>query len=138
MVDDRGGVGPISSRQLVPMQIGSATVFLELSKEAASVEADDGIYPVGARGVSEAFDRAGDTLREILRLVDERAKQLEAARPSEITVEFSLTFEATGRASIVPILVTGETGLQTGLRVTAVWRHSEPSKTNNGPSLPGP
>jgi hypothetical protein len=37
-------------------------------------------------------------------------------------VEFSLTFEVKGKASIVPVFVTGESSVQSGLKVTALWK----------------
>ena len=42
--------------------------------------------------------------------------------PQEITVEFSLSFQVKGKASLIPMFVTGETGAQTGLKVTAKWK----------------
>lgn len=121
-----GSNPPQPGGQLVPMRVGSAIVFVEQGDGVSWEEADDRIYPVGPRSFSEAFDRAAETLREVLRVVEDHVHQLEKkARPNEMTVEFSLTFEASGKASIVPILVTGEAGLQTGLKVTAVWRQPD-------------
>jgi hypothetical protein len=39
-----------------------------------------------------------------------------------VSVEFSLSFEATGKAQLVPVFVTGETKAATGLKVKAVWK----------------
>lgn len=111
-----------ASARLVPIAIGDAVVFVQQVGPPPAVEVDERIYPVGAPSLSDAFDRAGDMLREVLRLVDERTKQLDdATRPDHLTVEFSLSFEVSGKASVIPIFVTGETGLQTGLKVVAVW-----------------
>ncbi len=48
-------------------------------------------------------------------------------------MEFSLTFDVKGKASVIPILVTGETGVQTGLKITAKWEpEKSPSPENKG------
>ena len=45
------------------------------------------------------------------------------ARPDQMSVEFSLNFEVKGKAALIPVFVTGETGAQTGLKVTALWKN---------------
>jgi hypothetical protein len=76
--------------------------------------------------LSEAFERAGDSLREVLKLVEERRNQLDIGeQPDDLTVEFSLSFEVSGKAAVVPIFVTAESGLNTGLKITAVWHKRE-------------
>lgn len=127
-----GGVGDTAAeewpaRRLIPMKVGTATVFVEQMGQAPSVEVDDDIYPVGAPGLSQAFDLASHAVSECVRLLGGRYEQVdEAIRPQEMTVEFSLSFDAKGRTSIIPVFVTGEAGVQTGLKVSAVWRRTDP------------
>jgi hypothetical protein len=113
-----------SGRRLVPMQVGSATVYIEQVGPYPEIDADDRIYPVAPLSPQEAFQTAGDAVRECVRIVGERIEALEERRPQEITVEFSITLEAKGKAALIPIFVTGETGAKTGLVVKAVWRRS--------------
>jgi len=114
--------GTPSLRRLVPMQIGTSIVYIEHVGEAIALEPDDSIYPVASP--KDAFDGAMEALKECVRAVGERFEQLtEKVKPQEVTVEFSLTFDVKGKVSPIPILVTGETETQTGLKVTAVWRH---------------
>ena len=131
-----GGVAETSAsdgRRLVPMKVGSATVYVEQVGPPAEAVADDTIYPV-APSPREAFETAGEVLRECVRVVGEKMAAMgeaaqphavalaKAALPEEVTVEFSLTFEASGRAALIPVFVTGESKAQTGLKVTAVWQ----------------
>jgi hypothetical protein len=111
-----------STRQLVPMRVGSATVFVERVSERAEIQADDTIYPVSPPSPEEAFEKAGNILQECVRVVGERVEELaEKAKPRDITVEFALSFEAAGKAQLIPVFLTGETKAITGLKVTAVW-----------------
>lgn len=119
---DDGGTRPASLRQLVPMQVGNATVYVEKVGEPVEIEADDRIYPVAPPGPGEAFEKAGEILHECVRVVGERIEGLAyTASPNQVTVEFTLSFEAKGKAQLIPVLFTGETKAQTGLKVTAVW-----------------
>ena len=117
--------GSAPALRLIPMQVGSATVYIEQVGASPDIEADDAIYPVAPLTPGEAFNRASEVIRECVRVVGERVEALAEKRLQEITVEFSLTFEVKGKASLIPVFVTGETGAQTGLKVTAVWRQSE-------------
>lgn len=129
MTDEIGFGGTGGSRddssgmpRLVPMRVGNATVFVEQVGEPAEIQADDAIYPVSLPSPEEAFEKAGQILQECVRVVGERVDELaEKARPREITVEFSLSFAAAGKAQLIPVLFTGETKAVTGLKVTAVW-----------------
>ena len=117
---------PASPRRLVPMQIGSAIVYIEQVGESITVETDDRIRPVAPPNLQEAFEAAGGILHECVHVLGERIEALaEKAKPQQITVEFSLSFEVSGKASIIPIFVTGQAGSQTGLKVTAVWEHPQ-------------
>ena len=112
------------ARIMVPMQIGSATVYVVQTEGAGPAVEDDRIRPVGALSPSQAFESAGEILRECVRVIGERIENLsEKARPQQVTVEFSLTFEVKGKASIVPVFVTGESSVQSGLKVTALWKN---------------
>lgn len=52
----------------------------------------------------------------------ERVETLaENVKPREVTVEFTLSFEASGKAQLIPVFLTGQTKAATGLKVTAVW-----------------
>lgn len=107
---------------LVPMRVGSATVFVEQAGGFAEIQADDRIYLASPPSPEEAFEEAGQILKECVRVVGERVMELaDKSRPRDITVEFSLSFEAAGKAQLIPVLLTGETKAATGLKVTAVW-----------------
>ena len=114
------------AKVLVPMQVGSATVYVTQTPDASVTVEDDRIRPVAPISPAQAFESAGEILRECVRVMGERFENLaDKAHPDELTVEFSLTFEVKGKASIVPVFVTGETSAQSGLKVTAVWKRAE-------------
>lgn len=116
----------LPQRRLVPVEVGSATVWIEQVAEPAAVDEGDRVRPVSAPSPEKAFETAGEILRECVRLVGERVANLaEKSRPQEVSVEFSLTFEVKGKAAVIPVFVTGETAAQTGLKVSAVWKRSE-------------
>jgi hypothetical protein len=108
------------SRRLVPMKVGEATVFIE-EVGAAEIATDTGIRTVGAVvEPTEAFERGGVALQECVRIVGEKIATLASeARPGQVSVEFSLNFEAKGKF-VIPVLMTAESGVSTGLKVTAV------------------
>jgi hypothetical protein len=111
-------------RRLVPLQIGGATVFVEQIGEEALVEGDDRIYPVAPPSPSEAFEHGLEFVRRCVSAFGEQLNEFaENTRPDELAVEFALTFEAKGKAALIPVLVTGEAAAQTGLKVTARWQH---------------
>jgi hypothetical protein len=113
---------PSPARRLVALKAGGATIFIEQFGDEALVEADDRIYPV-APSLEEAFEQGLKFVGSCVGAFGERLEELaEKTKPDELAVEFALTFEAKGKASI-PVLVTGEAGAQTGLKVTAIWRH---------------
>jgi hypothetical protein len=114
------------ARRLVPMRIGTATVYVEDVAEPSVIEQDDQVRPVAPPSPQEAFEAAGDFLRECVRIIGERVEALATAqRPHEVTVEFSLNFEVKGKATLIPVFLTGETGASTGLKVKAVWKRQE-------------
>jgi Trypsin-co-occurring domain 1 len=121
--------GAAPTRRVYPMKVGDAVVYVEQYGEDPVVEADDAIYAVSAPSPTEAFEKASDAIRECVRIVGERIENLAGeAIPAELSVEFSLSFEAKGRASFIPILVQAEATAATGLKVTAVWRKEPASK----------
>lgn len=123
--DIRTSTGQEEAKVFVPMQVGSATVYVQTSSEGARVE-DDRIRPVAPVDPRQVFESAGEILRECVRVIGERIENLgDRAKPGQVTVEFSLSFEIKGKASIIPVFVTGESTAQTGLKVTAVWKRSE-------------
>jgi len=114
-----------TGRRLVGMRFGDATLYVEAVGEL-QVDVTDEIYTV-APSPAEAFRTAMDAIGETVRAVGDRLEELGGTmRPEELTVEFSISFDAKGKAAVIPIFVTGESGVQTGLKVTAKW---EPEKT---------
>jgi hypothetical protein len=108
------------------MQVGHATVFVEQVGESAIIETDDTIRAVAVPSPSEVFENAGEILRECVRVIGERLEAIAVkARPDEVSVEFSLSFEVKGTTSVIPIFVTAEGGAQTGIKVTAVWKRND-------------
>jgi hypothetical protein len=110
-------------RRLVPLEVGSATVYIRQASPTIYVEADDRIYPVSLPSPKEAFDSAIGGVKAFVVAVGEQLDHLAArVQPQELSVEFTLAFEATGTARVIPVLVTTGTKGTAGLRVKAVWR----------------
>jgi hypothetical protein len=109
-----------SRRRFTPIRVGEATVWVEQASDAI-VEPTDEIHPVAPPDPQQAFENAGSFLRECVRIFDERIRQLEH-RPEEISVEFSLGFELRGKATLIPVFLTGESSLTSGIKVTAIWK----------------
>lgn len=113
------------ARRLVPMRVGDAAVYVEVAGESLGVEGDDEIYTAGAEEPGDAFGEAGRVLKEVVRGVGEQVAALaEKARPEQVSVEFSLSFEAGGKAHLIPVLFTGSTKATSGLKVAAMWETS--------------
>jgi hypothetical protein len=111
------------------MQVGNAVVYVEQFGELVAAESDDQIRAVAAPSPREAFETAGEILRECVRVIGERIEALGAkAKPDQMSIEFSLNFEVKGKAALIPVFVTGETGANTGLKVTAVWKGGQAGK----------
>lgn len=122
-------VEAMPTRRLVPMRVGSATVYIEQIGEGPAIEADASIYSV-APNPKEAFEIATEVLRECVHTIGEQFEKLEKLiKPQEVSVEFTLTFDVKGKVSPIPVLVTGEVNTQTGLKVNAIWRRSEVEKS---------
>jgi hypothetical protein len=113
--------GTTDGRRLVPMQIGDAVVYIEPLDEPAQVEETGDLRPVSV-DPREAFEKASDALRECVRVVGERVIDSTAAFvPDTVGMEFTLTFDVEGRASIIPVLLTGKAKSGIGIKVTAQW-----------------
>jgi hypothetical protein len=110
-----------AARRLVPMQVGSATVFVEATGDAPVIDAAGDFHPVGINP-SEAFATASDALKECVRVVGERIEEMkDAMRPEEVGIEFTIAFEVGGEARIIPVLLTGKAKTAMGVKVTAKW-----------------
>jgi len=110
-------------RRLIPMRVGEAAVYVEVAGEPRGVERDDEIYAAAPKKPGDVFGEAGKVLKEVVRVVGEQVAALgEKARPEQVSVEFALSFEAGGKAQLIPVLFTGETkAVSSGLKVIAVW-----------------
>jgi hypothetical protein len=112
-------------RSLVPMKVGNATVYVVQTGDASIVAREGEIHTV-APDAREIFDRAVDVIREcVVKIGDGIEALAEKAMPRELTVEFSLTFEAKAKGAIVPIFVTAEHGVGAGLKISAVWKRGD-------------
>jgi hypothetical protein len=109
-----------------PLQIGAATIFVEQVGASLSADYDDDLYPVGPPSPREAFEKANEALKECVRVVGETLDKIgDQVKPQEVSLEFSLSFQAEGTARIIPVLVTGKTAATTGLKITAKWQLGE-------------
>ena len=116
-----------SARRVVPLKIGDAVVYIEQAGVQPQIESSDAIRPV-APTQQEAFEEASAIIDQCVSTIGHKIDSLAAAvKPQKVTVEFSISFEATGKAQIIPLLVTGETKVNTGLKVTATWESSTTS-----------
>lgn len=117
--------GPV--RTFVPMQVGEATVYVERIG-TATVETSDEIY-AATPVAQQAFEEAGTVIEECVRTIGTRIRGIaEVSLPSKLAVEFTVSFEAVGKTQIIPFLVTGETKVTTGLKVTAEWEREKPAR----------
>jgi hypothetical protein len=114
--------GTLADRRMVPLKIGEATVYVEQIGPEPAVERTEYV-PVAALDPAEAFDKASEAIRECVRIVGGRIEELkEGLTPQEVSVEFSLGFEASGKASWIPVLFQTEAKASAALKVTAVWQ----------------
>lgn len=115
-----------STRKLIPMHVANATVHIESAVEAAEIDPTDAIYAVALPSPKEAFENGLEVVKECIGAIGARLDELaEKLGPQEVSVEFSLAFEGTGKARVIPLLVTAETKGATGLKMTAKWRRPE-------------
>ena|SRR5579884_2041980 len=122
--------GDSNALSYVPMRVGDAMVWIQPTGRASESASE---IHTAAPSPDKVFKESIAAIKECIRSIGDGLDKLQPAlRPQELSVEFSLTFDAKGRASIVPILVTAETGVQTGLKVTAKWTPGVPDT----PELP--
>lgn len=116
---------PVST-ELVETAIGDAVVYFRVDRRLPAVEAPTGIRPVTGLGIDKnAFAAAAHVAREAVKLFGGTLKNVALElMPSETGIEFSISFEAKGKAAIVPVFLTGETTGQVALKVTAKWKNS--------------
>jgi hypothetical protein len=109
--------------RLIPMKVGDAEVFIEAVGESPTIEQGGEFRAVGGLSPTDAFEKASDALKECVKIVGDRLGQLgDAIQPEEIGVEFTITFDVEGQASIIPILLTGKAKTGMGIKVTALWK----------------
>ena len=121
----------VSARQLVPMRVGQATVYVESIQDSVDIRLSNEQIEPAAPEPDEAFEKAVEVLKEYVRTIGEQVQQLGSkAAPEEITAEFALSFGVTGKTQILPILLTGETKATAGLKITAVWCMRDTPKGN--------
>lgn len=120
-----------SERRFVPMRVGDAWVYVEQVGEPPDIaEESSEIYmAAGIPSPEDVFENASGVVKECVRIVGDRLGDLrrsgKAVMPEELSVEFSLSFEGSGKASLIPVLVTAETKTTTGLKVKAVWKATD-------------
>jgi hypothetical protein len=125
-VRSEAAAGMPAERRMVPLQIGKATVYVEQVGPEATVESE--YVPVAALNPAEAFDKASEAIRECVRIVGGRIEELkEGLKPQQVSVEFSLGFEASGKASWIPVLFQTEAKANAALKVSAVWELGGPA-----------
>lgn len=119
---------------MIPMRVGTATVYVEQVGDPAVVYDDaGGIRPVAPPDLAAAFHRAGEAIQECVQTIGDRVDALAGrVKPREIVVEFSLTFEAQGGIHLVPVFVTAQSKVGTGLRVMATWSLADAEKSELG------
>lgn len=112
-------------RSLVPMKVGGVTVYVVQTGDVSIEAGGDEIYTV-APNAREVFDTAVNVIREcVVKIGDGMEALAGKTMPRELTVEFSLTFEAKAKGAIVPIFVTAEHGVGAGLKISAVWKRGD-------------
>lgn len=119
--EDFGDATTAPGRRLIPMKVGEAVVYIEPFDETAQLQEEGDIEPVGV-DPKQAFETASEALRECVRVVGDRVATVGSAlTPSTIGMEFTLTFDVEGKATIVPVLLTGKAKSTMGIKVSAQW-----------------
>jgi hypothetical protein len=112
--------------ELVAQQVGEATIYFRVSGETLVVANERELRPVAAEVRSNVFDEAASVVGEGVKIIGQRVHALtETLQPSELEIELSFGFEVKGKATIVPVLLTGESTSNVGLKVTATWKRPE-------------
>jgi Trypsin-co-occurring domain 1 len=109
--------------ELIQTSIGGAVVYFRVENTLPCIVADGEVRAVAALD-ENAFEAAAKVIRESVRVIGSQLHDVGAElMPSELTVELGFTFAATGKATIVPVFLTGETKGELALKVTAKWKH---------------
>jgi hypothetical protein len=108
--------------ELVEKVIGDALVYFRVDARRRVVVPDADVRPVAAIDTN-VFEAAAKVLRESVRAIGSQVKAMgQELAPSELTVELGFTFEAKGKTTIVPVLLTGEVSGEAALKITAKWQ----------------
>jgi hypothetical protein len=111
---------------LVAQQVGEATIYFRVSANTLVVANEPELRPVAGGIRSNVFDEAALVVGEGVKIIGQRIRDLpETLQPSELELEISFGFEVKGKATIVPVLLTGESTSNVGLKVTATWKQAE-------------
>jgi hypothetical protein len=112
--------------ELVAQEVGEATIYFRVSGETLEVANERELRPVAADVKSNVFDEAARVVGEGVKIIGHKVRDLtETLQPSELEIELSFGFEVKGKATIVPVLLTGESTSNVGLKVTATWKRPE-------------
>ncbi len=112
--------------RLVVQQVGAATVYFRVGAGPLPVANEPEFRAVAAID-SNVFDEAARVVSESVKVMGERIRGVaKALQPSKLEVEISFGFEVKGKATIVPVLLTGESTASAGLKVTATWEGEAP------------
>jgi hypothetical protein len=126
-LDERVAVGSGEVRpELVAQEVGEATIYFRVSGEPLEVANERELRPVSGEVKSNVFDEAARVVGEGVNIIGKKVRDLTGTlQPSELEIEFSFGFEVKGKATIVPVLLTGESTSNVGLKVTATWKQPE-------------
>lgn len=117
-----GPIAQTGDSRLVAQRIGTATVYFRVDDEPLPLEGETEVRAVALIN-ADVFNQAARIVGEGITAISDRVNDLlERVRPTELQMEISFSFEATGRTTIVPVLLTGDTSAKAGLKVTAVWK----------------
>lgn len=113
---------PLPQPELIETSIGNAVVYFRVDSSPRPVTVDTEVRAVAAVDAN-AFEAAAKVIREGVRVIGAQVHEIgEALLPSELTVELGFTFEAKGKAAIVPVFLTGETSGRLAFKVIAKWQ----------------
>ena len=113
--------------ELVETKVGNAIVYFRVDKVSPAVVTSEETRAVAAID-ENPFEAASKVIRESVRVIGSHLHELrEELMPEELTVELGFTFEAKGKATIVPVFLTGETSGGLAFKVTAKWQRENSS-----------
>jgi hypothetical protein len=117
---------PASNAYLLEQPVGQTTVYFRTSGPALSIASSDELRAVAKISFPvDAIGHAGRIAREALKTVISEFENVERdLQGADLAVELTFSFEVTGHAAIVPVLLTGETSATGGLKITATWPHT--------------